>query len=197
MHNSNGTTRSAGFRGLRNFSVRRPHSQNSLENLARSSVSAILPNLFSTSLFHNRSLIFFWGYNIYIYIWNETKQNQTLKDKGFPYTKVKCVSHFMCWLWSKWNNLGKSLNAFKSLSTVAHCSSSLGKLYDLKELIFKRVYLGTKSVNPCCLPEDFVRYTTVPWLSQFLASGILKACLIISFFLPFWSKTVSETNPGA
>lgn len=41
-------------------------------------------------------------------------KNQTLKDKGFPYTKVKRVSHFICWLWSKLNNLGKSLSAFKS-----------------------------------------------------------------------------------
>lgn len=72
----------------------------------------------------------------------------------------------MCWLWSKLNNLVKSLNAFKSLSTVAHCSSSLGKLYNLKVLVFKRVYLGTKSVvNPCCLPADFVRCPTVPCLS--------------------------------
>lgn len=32
----------------------------------------------------------------------------------------------------------------------------------------------------------------VPHLSRFLASGILKECLIIGYLLPFWSKTTSQ-----
>ena len=72
----------------------------------------------------------------------------------------------MCWSWSKLNNLVKSLKEFKTLNTVPHCSSSLGKLYYLKELIFKRAYLGTKSVvNPCCLTANFVKCSAVPCTS--------------------------------
>lgn len=52
--------------------------------------------------------------------------------KSFPYSKAKCALHFMCWLWSKLNNLVKSLKEFKTLSTILHCSFFLGQVYHLK-----------------------------------------------------------------
>lgn len=91
----------------------------------------------------------------------------------------------MCWPWSKLNNLVKSLKEFKTLSTVPHCSSSLGKLYYLKAY-FKRIYLGTKSaMNSSCLTANFVKCSTFPCLSQLLASWILKEYLVISYSLSF------------
>lgn len=88
----------------------------------------------------------------------------------------------MCWPWPKLNNLVKSLKEFKTLSTVPHCSSSLGKVNYLK-VYFKRVYLGTESaMNACYFTANFVKCSTFPCLSQLLASRILKECFFFFFF---------------
>lgn len=77
----------------------------------------------------------------------------------------------MCWPWSKLNNLVQSLQELKTLNTVPHHSSSLGKLYYLKELILKS--LGTKSViNRCCLTANFVKYSTIACISDLNLVGM-------------------------
>lgn len=77
----------------------------------------------------------------------------------------------MCWPWSKLNNLVQSLQEFKTLNTVPHCSSSLGKLYYLKELIFKSLF-GYSVVNRCCLTANFVKCSTVACISGLNLVGI-------------------------
>ena len=125
------------------------------------------------------------------HLYLKEKKKLKLRDMDFSYTKVKYVSHFMCWPGPKLNNLVKSLKEFKTLNTVPHCSSSLDKLYYLKELVFKRLDFGTKSiVNLWCLTANFVKYPDVPSTSR-LFESCRNIWWLITYSFPFWSKRAS------
>lgn len=121
VQKNNDTSRSLGFGEVRHFFVSVWKGQKHLESLPRPTFFfGLLSGLPSAYRSNDTSLIFLRPLCVSLSV-------LTLRDKSFPYTKVKCVLHFMCWPWSKLNNLVKSLKEFKTLNTVHLCFFSLGK----------------------------------------------------------------------